>query len=51
MATRVFTIWLHDDITGELKVMRFMAKDRKDARKIAIARTSCNWVIDDIKEA
>ena len=50
MATRVFTVWLHDDITGELKVMRFMAKNRKDARDIAFARTSCNWVIDDIKK-
>ena len=50
MATRVFTVWLHDDNTGELKVMRFMAKNREDARDIAIARKSCNWVIDDINE-
>ena len=49
MATRVFTVWLHDDRTGELKVMRFMAANRKDAFDIAIARTGIDWIIDDIK--
>ena len=51
MATRVFTVWLHDDITGDLKVMRLRAENLEDARDIANARKSCNWVIDDIKEA
>lgn len=50
MASRVFTVWLHDDNTGALKVMRVMAKNREDARDTAIARTSPNWIIDDIKE-
>lgn len=50
MASRSFTVYLHNDLSGDLDEMRVMAKSRKDAENIAAARTSYEWIIDDIKE-
>lgn len=48
MGSRGYTVYLHNDVTGELKEMRVLAKSKYDAMEIAIARTSVEWVVDSV---
>ncbi len=47
---RPFTVYLHNDETGELMDMRVMAKSMRDAEDIAAGRTNYEWIIDSVEE-
>lgn len=51
MATRrLFTVHLHNDLTGALDSMEVMAINKRDAEEIAASRTSWEWVIDSVEQ-
>lgn len=50
MASRGYTVYLHNDETGDLDEMHVVARNKKDAENIAASRTSYEWIIDSVQE-